>query len=436
MDNKRWGATYITRKLEENGHQAYFAGGAVRDLILGKEPNDYDIATSALPDQVQKIFKNTKAVGKAFGVILVQLNGDEFEVATFRNDGDYTDGRRPDSVSFTRSPWDDAERRDFTINALFYCPLTNQIIDFVNGMKDVQKCTVRFVGDAYKRIEEDKLRMLRLIRFALKLDFKMGSISFHTVQSSAHKIKEISPERIKEELIKMLELNKPKRMFKLLNASGLLHHILPEIEALYGSEQDPVWHPEGDVAKHSILTLENLNGENTLLKLAGLFHDLGKPATHEVRGGRITNRLHASVGKDMVEEVMRRLKFSNDEIETVSALVHNHMKAHVAKNMKKSKVKRLLQNEWATDLIKLCRADQNASHKNTGSADYLQNLLDNLEPEELRPTPLLTGRDLIELGFNPGPVFRKILDAVMDAQLEGSVSTREEALSIVSNMEA
>ena len=435
MDNKRWGATYIVRKLNENGHQALFAGGAVRDLILGREPNDYDIATSAHPEQVQKIFKNTKAVGKSFGVILVQLNGDEFEVATFRNDGDYTDGRRPDSVSFTRSAWEDAERRDFTINALFYCPLTNQILDFVNGMRDIEKGTVRFVGDSLDRIEEDKLRMLRLIRFALKLDFKMGATSFSAVQCHASDILNVSSERIREELVKMLELNRPKRMFKLLHKSGLLHYILPEIEALINDEQDPTWHPEGNTFKHTLMTLENLNGENTLLKLAGLFHDVGKPATHEVRGGRITNRLHASVGKEMTEEIMRRLKFSNDEIETVTALVHNHMKAHVAKNMRKSRVKRLLQNEWAPDLIKLCRADQNASHKNTGSADYLQGLLDNLEPEELKPEPLINGHDLINMGFKPGPIFKKILDTVMDAQLEGTISTREEALSIVRNME-
>jgi poly(A) polymerase len=423
-------ALHIVETLRNEGRYAVLAGGCVRDMLLGIKPKDYDIATEAYPDEVEALFPNTKAVGKAFGVVLVNIEGADFEVATFRSDGEYLDGRRPSTVHFS-SIEEDAKRRDFTVNALFYDPLDDKVIDFVGGMADLENKVLRFVGDPEERIEEDKLRLLRFVRFLLKLKFQMDEKSFMAVRMNAPAIFKVSSERIREELMKMLEVGQPRKMVQLLMQTHLMELILPEVAALDGCEQDPIWHPEIDTLVHTIMVMENLKDEHPLLQLAAMFHDVGKPTTMEVRDGRITNRGHASVGKEMTEKRMRELKFSNDEIDLVASLVHHHMKGHVAPHMRKSKLKRLLAEPWAEMLIKLAMADQKASHGDTNGAEFLKEKFETWEPEEIKPEPLVNGHDLIELGFKPGPIFSKILDTVSDEQLEGNLNTREEAIAFV-----
>ena len=423
-------ALHIVQTLRNQGRYAVLAGGCVRDMLLGIEPHDYDIATKAYPDEVEALFTNTKAVGKAFGVVLVNIEGTDFEVATFRSDGEYFDGRRPSTVHFSDIK-EDAERRDFTVNALFYDPLDKKVIDFVGGQEDLKNKILRFVGDPETRIKEDKLRLLRFVRFILKLGFEMNKESFLAVRLHSPDIYKVSPERIREELMKMLEVGKPRQMVQLLMGTHLMHHILPEVAELAECEQDSEWHPEGDVLTHTIMVMEELKDEPSLLQLAAMFHDIGKPSTSVVRDGRITNRGHASVGKEMTEKRMRELKFSNDEIELVTSLVHHHMKGHVAPHMKKSKLKRLLAEPWAEMLVKLAMADQKASHGDTEGAEFLKEKFETWEPEDVKPEPLITGNDLINLGLEPGPIFSEILDAVSDGQLEGDLNTWEEAIDYV-----
>lgn len=423
-------ALHIVETLRNEGRYAVLAGGCVRDMLLGIKPKDYDIATKAYPDEVESLFPKTKAVGKAFGVVLVNIEDTDFEVATFRSDGEYLDGRRPSKVHFS-SIEEDANRRDFTVNALFYDPLDKKVIDFVGGREDLKNKVLRFVGNAEDRIKEDKLRMLRFVRFALRLGFEMDHDSFMTVRKHAHEIFQVSPERIREELMKMLEVGKPREMVQLLMQTHLMELILPEVAALESCEQDEIWHPEGDVLTHTIMVMENLKDEHPLLQLAAMFHDIGKPATKEERDGRITNRGHASVGRELAEKRMKELKFSNEEIELVTSLVHHHMKGHVAPHMRKSNLKRLLAQPWAEELVKLAMADQEGSHGDTDGAEFLKEKFETWEPEEIKPEPLITGHDLMELGFKPGPIFSHILDAVSTEQLEGLLTSKFSAINYV-----
>jgi len=423
-------AKRIVKILQRSGHQAVFAGGSVRDMLLGQEPHDYDIATSALPDQVEALFKNTKAVGKSFGVILVKFKSVDFEIATFRNDGNYSDGRRPDSVTFS-SIIEDAFRRDFTVNALFYDPLKKIVIDYVNGLADLEYKTLRFVGSAQERIEEDNLRLLRAVRFSLKLNFEMASDTLSAVRLYSHLVQNIAAERIREELMKMLEAKQPRKMIQLLFSTQLIKYILPEIVALKDSLQDPQWHPEGDVLEHTIQVMEKLVDQPLLVQLAGFLHDIGKPKTQAIEDGRITNKGHDALSADMTEQIMFRLKFPNDEIELVKNLVADHMRLHIVKDFRKSTLKRYLALPYFKELMALNKADVLSASKDLTNYDYVMQKKSEWKPEEIKPIPLITGRDLISLSFKPGPIFSTILQEVEEQQLEGKLEDSRSAIKYV-----
>lgn len=423
-------AKKIVRTLQKNGHEAVFAGGCVRDMLSGHTPHDFDIATSAHPDVVQSLFKNTNAVGKAFGVILVKEKGETFEVATFRNDGTYSDGRRPDSVVFSTME-EDAARRDFTINAMFFDPIKRKVFDFENGQMDLDHGEIKFVGNADERIKEDNLRLLRAIRFALRFDFGLTFRTENAIFNNAHLVKNVAPERVREEFVKMVMAGKPRRMINLLFKTGLLEHILPEMVELIGSPQNPKFHPEGEVMEHTILVMEKLVGKGLEVQLAGMFHDIGKPVTMELVNGQPTNKGHDKVGAEMVEQIMMRLKFSNDETALVKDLVADHMRHHVAKQFKKSTLKRYLALPHIEELMLLNEADVMSASKNREDLDFLIEKRNEWEPEVIKPKAFVTGRDLIELGLTPGPIFGSILREVEDLQLEGEVTSRKEALRFV-----
>ena len=423
-------ATKIVKILQKNGYEAVFAGGCVRDMLLDITPNDYDIATSATPEVVESLFKNTKAVGKAFGVILVKFRGTDFEVATFRNDGNYSDGRRPDFITFS-SMTEDAMRRDFTINAMFYDPVKKKVIDFVNGRKDLDNKVIRFVGNADERIKEDHLRLLRAVRFALRFNFSLQLFILNDIKRNAHLVRKVAAERIREELVKMIEVGRPRLMIRFLFSTHLMHEILLEMVALKDSPQHPKFHPEGDVLEHTILVMEKLIGERPEVQLAGMFHDIAKPVTLKFDNGRPTNKGHDAVGSDMVEQIMLRLKFSTDEIELVKNLVADHMRHHVVKQFRKSTLKRYLALPYIDELMLLNEADTRSASGNMEHIDFLKEKMDEWEPEVIKPKPLVTGHDLIKLGFKPGPIITTILDRVSDLQLEGEVANKRQTLKAV-----
>jgi poly(A) polymerase len=425
-------ARKIVRRLREAGHQALFAGGCVRDSLMGKTPHDFDIATSARPEQVQALFPRTIAVGAQFGVILVVEEGRDYQVATFRSDGTYLDGRHPRSVSFT-TPEGDARRRDFTINGLFYDPIEGKVLDFVGGREDLETRTLRAIGNPAERFAEDKLRLLRAVRFATVLDFTIEADTLNALCAAAETIHDVSAERVRDELVKIFASPQRLRGFDLLDASGLMEEILPEIEPLRGCEQPPDFHPEGDVFVHTRLMLALLPRDaSVLLVLATLFHDLGKPPTMERdHTGRIRFSGHESVSAQMTEKIMRRLRFSNEEIETTTAMVQNHMVFKDVQNMRISRLKRFLASPTFDDELELHRVDCLASHGNLDNYEFLKLRREQLASEPLIPPPLLNGHDLIALGWKPGPKFKTVLDAVQMRQLEGILRTRAEALSWV-----
>jgi len=425
-------ARKIVRRLREAGHQALFAGGCVRDSLMGKTPHDFDIATSAQPEQVQALFPRTIAVGAQFGVILVVEEGRDYQVATFRSDGTYLDGRHPRSVSFT-TPEGDARRRDFTINGLFYDPIEGKVLDFVGGREDLETRTLRAIGNPAERFAEDRLRLLRAVRLASVLDFTIEPDTWNALCAAVETIHEVSAERIRDELVKIFASPQRLRGFDLLDASGLMEEILPEIEPLRGCEQPPDFHPEGDVFVHTRLMLALLPKDaSVLLVLATLFHDLGKPPTMERdQTGRIRFSGHESVSAQMTEKIMRRLRFSNEEIEATTAMVQNHMVFKDVQNMRVSRLKRFLARPTFDDELELHRVDCLASHGNLDNYEFLKRRSEDLANEPLIPPPLVTGHDLIALGWKPGPKFKAVLDAVQVRQLEGILRTREEAITWV-----
>ena len=425
-------ARKIVHRLREAGHQALFAGGCVRDSLMGKTPHDFDIATSARPEQVQALFPRTIAVGAQFGVILVVEEGRDYQVATFRSDGTYLDGRHPRSVSFT-TPEGDARRRDFTINGLFYDPIEGKVLDFVGGREDLETRTLRAIGNPAERFAEDRLRLLRAVRFATVLDFTIEPDTWNALCAAVETIHDVSAERIRDELVKIFASPQRLRGFDLLDASGLMEEILPEIEPLRGCEQPPDFHPEGDVFVHTRLMLALLPKDaSVLLVLATLFHDLGKPPTMERdQTGRIRFSGHESVSAQMTEKIMRRLRFSNEEIEATTAMVQNHMVFKDVQNMRVSRLKRFLARPTFDDELELHRVDCLASHGNLDNYEFLRRRSEDLANEPLIPPPLVTGHDLIALGWKPGPKFKGVLDAVLVRQLEGILRTREEAITWV-----
>ena len=456
MSNAKQQAAEIVRTLRERGHQAYFAGGCVRDLLLGREPADYDVATDATPRQVMQIFPQTFAVGEQFGVVLVPETGgatgalarpgdhgkEAVEVATFRSDVGYSDGRHPDEVRFTKDPREDVQRRDFTINGMLLDPLildnlmhdktANQILDFVGGREDLKAGIVRAIGDPARRFAEDKLRMLRAVRFAARFDYQIDPATLLAIQHLAPQIHRVSCERVREELAKMLTEGRARRAFELLDATGLLREVLPEIAAMKGVEQPPQYHPEGDVFVHTLLLLEKLPARSSkTLAWGALLHDVGKPPTFRVAPDRIRFDGHVEVGVKMAAEICRRLRFSNYETDQILALVDNHMRFGDVQRMKQSTLKKFLRLSAFEEHLELHRIDCLSSHGQLDSYEYSREQLRSLPPEAIRPTPLITGRDLMEAGYEPGPRFKEILTAIEDAQLEGRLASREAAMQYV-----
>jgi poly(A) polymerase len=444
----------IIRTLRVRGHQAYLAGGCVRDLLLNREPADYDVATDATPQQVMQILPQTYAVGEQFGVVLVPYRKEEeadqiartsassgqtrahhrdaVEVATFRLDMGYSDGRRPDEVRFTKDPREDVERRDFTINGMMLDPATHEVLDFVGGRADLNAGIIRAIGDPERRFAEDKLRMLRAARFAARFDYQIEAATMTAIQKLANKIHQVSAERVREELTKMLTEGQARRAFQLLDTTGLLREVLPEIAAMKGVEQPPQYHPEGDVFVHTLLLLDKLPaGASKTLAWGALLHDVGKPPTFRVAPDRIRFDGHVDVGVKMAAEILRRLRFSNDDSDQILALVDHHMRFGQVQQMNQSTLKKFLRMPAFDEHLELHRLDSLSSHGRLEAYDYARQQLQSMPPEEIRPTPLITGRDLIEAGYEPGPRFKEILGAAEDAQLEGRLTSREAAMEYV-----
>lgn len=426
-------ARHIVLRLREAGFEAYYAGGCVRDMLLGATPHDYDVATSARPEQVQALFPRTVPVGAQFGVILVVEGAQEFQVATFRADGAYLDGRHPQDVTFTTAEGD-AQRRDFTVNGLFYDPEAGRVIDYVGGGQDLAQRIVRAIGRPEQRFEEDKLRLLRAVRFAATLGFEIEPSTWEAVRENSAKIHAVSAERIREELAKIFLSPARVRGLDLLEASGLLRELLPEVAALRGCEQPPEFHPEGDVYVHTRLMLELLPATVSLpLVLSVLFHDIGKPPTFQRdETGRIRFNGHEHVSAEMTGAIMRRLRFSNEEIEATIEMVRNHMAFKDVQNMRVAKLKRFMARPTFLDELELHRVDCRGSHGLLDNYDFLLRKREEFANEPLIPPPLVTGHDLIALGWKPGPKFKETLDAVQTRQLEGTLTSRAEALAWLS----
>jgi len=430
-------ATNIVRRLREAGHVAYFVGGCVRDMVRGIEPHDFDIATSATPEDVQALFAKMVPVGAAFGVVLVIEDDHQFEVATFRSDEAYIDGRRPTGVRYG-SPQEDAQRRDFTVNGMFFDPVADQIIDFVGGRADIERKLVRTIGDPRQRFTEDKLRMLRAVRFAANLGFAIDPATFAAVREMASQISVVSAERMREELIKIFTRSHAGRGLELLDASGLLHEILPEIAAMKGVEQPPEFHPEGDVFQHTRLMLEMMSEtarsasapyhDPVVLAFAVLLHDVGKPPTFQRAPDRIRFNDHDRIGAEMAEAILRRLRFPNEEIDKIALCVREHMRFQFVKEMRPAKLKRMLARDTFPDELELHRIDCASSHRNLENYEFLKAKAAELPPDVVKPEPLLNGHDLLALGLTPGPMVGQILREIEELQLEERLKSRAEAL--------
>ncbi len=419
----------IIRVLRRAGHEALLAGGCVRDYLLGREPKDHDVATSATPQQVLLLFPGALTVGAHFGVVIVRRGDEQVEVATFRTDGSYKDGRRPESVSFSTAE-EDARRRDFTVNGLFRDPVDDRILDYVGGRADLEARLLRAIGDPMRRFEEDRLRLLRAVRFATVLGFEIEPETWRAVKASAHLLPAVSAERIRDEFVKILRHPCRQRGFDLLVESGLMAGILPEVLALKGVQQPPQWHPEGDVFVHTRLMLGLLPEDASLTLVLGvLLHDIAKPATFTVdEDGRIRFNGHDKLGAEMAGEILRRLKFSNEVIEAVQPVVEHHMSFKDVTRMRQSTLKRMMARPTWPDELALHRVDCLGSNGMLDNYEFMVRKAGEFSSEPLIPRPLLSGHDLIALGWKPGKGVGQALSALQDAQLEGLVSTREEAL--------
>ena len=453
-------ATEVVRTLRDRGFQAYLCGGCVRDLLLGRQPADYDVTTDATPEQVIRIFPQTYAVGAQFGVVLVPIpksedqpepssssqtaghlqlerpnpKADVVEVATFRSDVSYSDGRHPDAVRFSKDPCEDVQRRDFTINGLLMDPISSEVLDFVSGRKDLEARLLRTIGEPAQRFTEDKLRMLRAVRFAARFEYRIDDATFAAIRQMAHEIHQVSRERVRDELTKMLIEGHAHRAFQWLDESRLLAEVLPEIAAMKGVEQPPQYHPEGDVFVHTLLLLEKLPHPcPPSLAWGALLHDVGKPPTFRVAPDRIRFDGHVEVGVKVAEAICRRLRFSNDETEQILALVNNHMRfAHIGQ-MKESTLKKFLRMPKFEEHLDLHRMDCQASHGNLSLYEFAKEKLASIPADEMRPAPLVNGQDLIAAGYIPGPRFKEILSLVEDGQLEGRFHSKQDAMSWITH---
>lgn len=431
---KRAAARSLVERLVSQGYKALFAGGYVRDMLMGNEEyGDIDIATDATPEEVQKVFSHTVGVGEQFGVMIVIHEGIPFEVATFRSDLGIDDGRHPEGVVFT-DPQSDAHRRDFSINGMFYDPIEGKILDYVSGGEDIKRKIIRSIGNPDRRFSEDYLRMLRAIRFAARFNFKIEKNTWAALKNSSREIERISPERIFSEIDKMLVCRNSDQAILLLNESGLLDWVIPEVSAMKGVEQPPEFHPEGDVFVHTLKALGLLKEDvSSVLGWSVLLHDIGKPVTMS-RTDRIRFNNHDRIGAAMAKQVLRRLRASNLLIENVGACIENHMNFMNVRKMRLSTLKKFLSRKTILEELELHRVDCLACHGDLENYFFIKEQLENFEQEQIKPQPLIGGRELISIGLEPGPVFGKILSEIYDLQLEEKISTRGEALSAVKEM--
>ncbi len=396
-------AAAIVETLQKKGHRAYWAGGCVRDRILQVPAKDYDVATSATPEEVEKIFERTVPVGKQFGVILAIVEGEPFEIATFRKEGGYQDGRHPSWVQKS-DPEEDARRRDFTVNGLFYDPRKDKIIDYVGGVDDIHRKLIRTIGTPEQRFSEDKLRLIRAVRFASTLAFQIEDETWRTLKKMAPEIKQVSSERIRDELVKILTRPHAGLGLDLLSESGLLKEVLPEVEAMKGCEQSPEYHPEGDVFVHTRMLLDRLENPTPTLAFSALLHDVGKPPTFSRADGKIHFYEHDRVGAEMSREILTRLRFSNKEIDAIVAAVGNHMRFMHVQEMRQGRLKTFLARDTFLEELELHRIDCSSSHGKLDNYEFLKNKIQELKAEELKPKPFLTGHHLLATGIPAGPL--------------------------------
>ena len=431
-------ALAIATRLTQAGHVALFAGGCVRDRLLGTQPKDYDIATSATPAEVVTLFPGANEVGAHFGVVIAKWAGHPVEIATFRTDGSYKDGRHPEMVTFS-TPEEDARRRDFTINGLFENPTTGEVIDYVGGRADLDAMKIRAIGDPLKRFTEDGLRLLRAVRFATTLGFEIEPMTWAAIRKCAPLLERISPERIRDEFSKTLTAPRRRTGVELLVKSDLMHHILPEFLQTIGCEQPPEWHPEGDVYTHTCIMLEMLRPDASLeLCLAVLLHDIAKPPcqTFDDEAGRIRFNGHDAMGAKMADAILRRLRYPNEVIDAIIPMVARHMQFMNVQHMRTAKLKRFMAAPTFEHEMELHRVDCGSSNGFTDNYEFLEAKSAEFASEPLIPTPLVSGRDLIKLGLTPGPEFKNILEAVQTEQLEGRILDREPALVFLKTLAA
>jgi len=422
-------ALELARRLKASGHEALFAGGCVRDRLLGHPPEDYDIATSAVPSEVLDLFPGSNEVGAHFGVVIAKHGGHHVEIATFRTDGSYRDGRRPDSVTFS-TPLEDALRRDFTINGLFETPETGEVIDHVGGLPDLKAGVIRAIGDPRARFTEDGLRLLRAVRFAARIGFTIEPATDAALRECAPLLDRISPERIRDEFSKILTSPRRRAGVEHLVETGLIRHFMPEVLPMIGCGQPPEWHPEGDVFTHTMIMLDMLPPDAPLeLCLATLLHDIAKPPCRTVdETGRIRFNGHDAMGAQIAETILRRLRYPNDTIAAATTMVARHMQFMNVKKMRVAKLKRFMAEPTFDRELELHRVDCASSNGFTDNYEFLQAKAVEFANEPLIPPPLVTGRDLIKLGMPPGPRFKEILEAIQTEQLEGRILARESAL--------
>jgi poly(A) polymerase len=428
-------ANSVCQTLIQAGYQALLVGGCVRDLLLGRPPADYDVATDATPDEVLKLFPEGITVGAQFGVVMIPRGNHKVEVATFRSDVGYSDGRHPDKVVYSLTAEEDVQRRDFTINGLLMRHDTSEVIDYVGGRTDLAAGVIRAIGEPSRRFTEDKLRMLRAIRFAARFNFAIDPETFKAIRGHVSQVHVVSAERIREELTKLLTEGAARRGFELLDESWLLSQLLPEISSMKGVEQPPQYHPEGDVWIHTLLMLEGLAaGSSPTLAWGVLLHDVGKPATFRSAaqtGDRIRFDGHVEAGLKIGGEILRRLRFSNEDSEQILALVANHMKFKDVTKMRLATLKRFVRQARFDEHLQLHRLDVLSSNRRLESYEFVENFIKQTPPQEVRPERLLTGDDLKRMGFPPSPEYSRILQALEEAQLDGAITSKTEALAYV-----
>ncbi|MGR3178248.1 MAG: CCA tRNA nucleotidyltransferase [Candidatus Anammoxibacter sp.] len=432
-------AVEIVTHIRDSGYTAFFAGGCVRDMLMCTEPVDYDIATNATPDEIMKIFKRTIPVGINFGVVNIIVDNFQFEIATFRSDGSYSDGRRPDTISFCDAK-DDVQRRDFTINGMLYDPVEDRVLDYVGGRTDIKARLIKTIGDPESRFNEDHLRLIRAARFASRFSYDIEDNTKAAIKKLAKKILNVSVERLRDELEKGLTSANPHTYIKILDELNIIKEIMPEIPVMKGVEQPENFHPEGDVFVHTLITLSKLVQPSWELAMATLLHDVAKPATFardiESNGelGRIKFYQHDNLGAVMAGKICKRLKTSTFSRERIMWLIKKHLCIKDVQNMKKSTLKKLFANPGFPELLELFRIDTLSSTKDLTNYEYCKQQYSEMDKEVVKPKPLVNGHDLIDMGLKPGPLFSQILSKTMDEQLEEKISTRDEALDFVKNI--